>query len=749
MGSPRAEPDELPGCSTPQYVEIYKIFKENAVAPVPDAAKRVKEKTLITLEAALLHFQVDNHPPIRYTSLSETTTKRQREGTMGKGERRVTQKEFNDLFLPVQWTSDKKNPGAIDKNEIWVHPSLLAINAYRSKIGQEPIDVFHLAQDAIAYLSLPEDKRVKHPLLTKDIESRMRMRFEFDLGKMEKGPYKEAVKELVKAAALADLYYNLQRDPEYVDHLSQILASDDVLRIRHFWQNGGPKCVSMKDEECTSLPGVKMDTNGVWWPEGWVTDDLVFLRKKYDWKGNELLKKKVLTPGSCIVECDSKAADAFQYKDKWYRPVSINEFKAISTVAGMIATHLERAADVLAKDDPAYSNFLRKNASHIKDGPLFGSYELDKMWVKTTNKKLITNFGNFESYEVFGPTFGVKALMEGVIAYRNPDFQAFIDGAASSLGYTDGRMWKLWEDKDEEFPVAKVNTKAPEALVADIILNTGAANAPGYVGGGFLLPNYDNYENDVPQEEQETKMVYFIPIIAARIKRQGLPIAKLAFDEKATKELGDVVENIPAMITFVQVHEMNHKRAFLDTDKVFSKRLNREVVPSHVYGEALSKSIEEAKGDFLGLFDLDGFTNPKLYKKGHGLITREEKFKAYHAHMGNLLRDLNLGVEDEHGRGGIMEFYLLAKHGVLTYSEAKKKYDVDYNKLEAKIPDLVKELMDVYASFDKKTMEEFDRTAQDFLAASPMAGFIAEANKSGMAEDNLPYYQVNGDLGSF
>jgi len=667
---------------------------------------------------------------------------------MVDGSKTLRQK-FNELYLPVQWLSDVKNPGKLDGNELWVHPILKAYNAYCEKQGLPTVDPEKIAKDALTHLRLPESQRIKHPLLTKDLASRRMMPLQFDLASVPAGPKKEAMKELIKVVALSDLYHKIAMDPNFAHQMQSLVRHieknpEDLLRLQHFWFSGGSKCISNKDEKCSSLDGLSVprDTNGVWWPGGLTKADSDYLFKEYKWSSDEL-KQKVFTPGSRIVSCEEGAANAFEYKGKWYRPVSINTSPEIKMVSGMMADHLKKAGDILKDSDPGLSSLLKKRATNIRTAPLFGDPSLDAMWATLKNKDLLTSFGSVENYAVLGTPFGVKAAMQGILGYVNPRFQVFVGGIENQMHEGDDRLWALWDtSKGEKFPVEKKHTLMPEVAVVDIIFNGGAFNYPGYIPGGFNQPNYDNYVSDLPKEQQKHKLIYFGPVIAARIQNQGLPVAKQAFDGNAVGNLEQVIADIPSIITFVQAHEVNHSRAILSSDKVYIERLKKKISLNDLYGHHLGASMEEGKADLLGLFDL------ALYEKS-GLITAAQKEMAAWAHFGNLLRDLNLGKEDEHGRGGIQEFYLFCKHGIVTLDDKTQKYSIDMNKMHAKIGDVVKEYLDIYMSFDKVKAEAFDKEAQVFFEASPMYKAIQEVQAAGLPGDNVPYYIVKGDLDAF
>lgn len=656
---------------------------------------------------------------------------------------RVTPRDFNDLYLPIQWISDTKNPGVLGRDEMWVEPELKAINAYLRETGKPEIDPQEFVKIGVGFLRNGKSRPKNHALLLQDIASRKRIRLEFDIEKMPDGPYKDATRELVKAAALAQVYFNFQKDPYYVEHLRHVLDTKDFVRLRHFWQSKGPRCVSNKDVSCTSLvPGVTMDPNGTWWPNEFAQADVEFLTNQFKWPSDSF-KKAVFTPNSRIAPAPIPSPETFTYKGKHYKVDSINTDPHINIVAGMMAKHLRAASGLLEKTSPFFAKLLEANADHIEKGPVFGNFEFDKMWVDTSDPNLTTSFASIEGTTLLGSDVGMKAAMQAVVAYTDPSFQNYASRALQLMGEASARLYAIWEGANERYPITKTTPQPPKAIVANIILNTGIMNDPEYVAGGFNQPNYDNYEVDPPKEDQKSKLIYFGPILAARIANQGVPVARAAFGDAVAAEFDDIATNVPSSIVFVQAHEIAHSLAALDTDEVEIPGQNKKVKAVDVYGRELSASFEEMKADLAGLFTL------RLYEE-RGLIDRKTRINAYKSQIGNMLRNLNIGDKQAHGRGAIMTFMLFEKYGVFAFDPKLGKYRMDLEKLEREIPYIVKDALNLYYCFDKTRVQQYYEAAKKHVyETSPMAGFIDKVRKAGLPEDNVPYYVVKGELGEF
>lgn len=664
--------------------------------------------------------------------------------------------DFNNLYLPIYWPKDDNEPGILNEDERYVHPTLMAINAYRKELGLPQVDIDKLTQDALAYIKSGASKEIRHPLLTQDINARNRIPYEFDLNSIPSEAHKKAVAELVKAAAFAELYYNLQKDPNYLEQFDAVLATGDIERLRHFWQKDGAKCLSVKDENCSSVAGldVKTDPNGIWWPDEFTQEDISSLLGRndeengikvepYKWS-NDQLQRKVITPGSIVVACNESDDDSFKFKEKWYRPMPITGNERMQILSNMMAKHIFAAAGFLKEVNPQYSRMLEERASYFRNTPIFDDDRLDRLWVNTDDPEIFTSFGSTESYTVLGSPDGTKAVMQSCIAYTEPQLQSFIDGATKLIKASDEAVWKLWENDGKEYPLSRNYTTPPKANVVKIIFNGGAMNSPGYTAGGFVQPNYVKASHDLRPEEKPTRTVSFGPLIAARIKNQGLPVARAAFSAKVIEGLEASVNDIPAILKFVYGHEKGHRRIPNSEIKTFVPQLNKELSVVDICGDFLALALEEATCDTLSLFDLHLYVENK-----NSLINENEKNAAVFAYFGNLLRDLNLGKESEHGLGGIISFYLLSKNDVITYDKTSGKYDFNLDMLREKIGSILKEIVTVYLSYDKDFINSVRNAAIDFFEKSPMASYIAQVQKTGLPGDNLPYYIVHGELGEY
>lgn len=672
-------------------------------------------------------------------------------------------KRFNELYLPIQWTSDTKNIGVMDADEMWVHPTLQALNAFCGTAGSGcvPVDAGKLADAAIKYLQLPEDQRIKHPLLEKDLASRNRINFKFDLNSIPEGPKRTAITELVKAAALADLYFGLQMDPNYAaqygDLVDRIVKNPaDMMRLKHFAAFGmfkGSECLTVKDEKCSPFAGLDIptDVNGAHWPKGFTRADIDQLKGEpggehseakeaakpvvaYEWK-NQAVRRKVILPGSRIIECKKNDPDSFEYKGKWYRPVSINDELRIRIVANMMADALGKASEALKTEDPDLSKLLKMRSDDTRQGPIFASPELDKTWATLKTKEFFTAFGRIESYEEADSHFGVKAAMQAIVGYIDPDLQRVFSGIPTIWPDLDQRIWNLWENKGEKFPFEKRHDTPSLTNIVGLVMNGGAGNSPGYVMGGFNQPNGDGYEVDIPPDQQHHKLVLFGSVCAARVANQGLPVARMIGDEEMVKGLEKVIEEVTPVVIFAQAHEVSHGHTFRSSDEVDVPWLGKKTSLDTVYGEALGNAYEEAKGDMLAMFDIGGYAEK-------GLITEDQQETAIWGCLGNMLRNFVLGPENTHGRGAVMEFYLMNKHGAIKFDESSGRYHVDMERMKSVAGDMAKEFMDVYFTFDAVRASELDKKAAEFLANSPMGKTVARVKAAGLPGDNLPYYQV-------
>lgn len=684
---------------------------------------------------------------------------------------KFTPEQFNDLYLPIQW-SDKNGNGEIDKGEIWVHPELNTINFYLWTRGETPIDPSAFIDPAKKYLTTPESKRIGNPVLTKELHSVQRIRSPFDLGIVPEGVIRNTVNDLISFAGLAQLYFNLQKDPNYIEQLRAVLATGDILRIRLFFQDEGAMCINNK---CRIVPkGVPVDSNGIAWPDSWTKRDVDYLKTRYKWPEDERLKRRVFSPRSMIVECEKDEPDAFKYRGKYYRPVPLNKDERIRQVASLMANTLLMASDNIKAVDPDYARMLEQKAEFLLDQPLdgedpvdfeqrwpegrlFGAADLHRQWVETDNRYITFAGDSVETYPELGSPLGFKSMMEGVVAFRDDKLQKFADATNKTLAKSDEKLWALWEEAGESFPIRRAYSNPPVINIADNIIAAGALSYAAYPAGGFSQPNWDDLETDPRQEEKINKTVIFANVTGARIANQGLAVAKEAFTEDLVTGLEAIAEDIPAIITDVQSHEQAHTQItdigndielcsmgddYLD---IKGDDFCDKTTLTTVYGEDLANAYSEMMRDAYGLL------NQQLWEE-EGIIDLEGRRGAQLVHFGNLFRNLYLGASNTHSSGSIVHFYYYVKHGVIKFDRSLNKYVLDQELLDRKIGVILKEIVDDFLSMDKERLTAVVDRAETLFKKGVL---IKDGNDKGekigipikkfvdrvkVPRDNLPYY---------
>lgn len=330
------------------------------------------------------------------------------------------QTAFNDLRLPVLWIKDEKNPGTLDKDEIYVHPSFVAVNAVLKAEGKPPIPVEQIIAAGLKFINTPEEQRVRHPLLTKDLATRAEPFMDFDIRSIGDRAVAAATRLSVEIAALGDVYHRTQVEPKYVEQLRAVVESGDAQRIHHYFLRGWIGCID-KDTaanplDCNPVPGGTRSTNGVWYPPDWTKEDIAHLQKEYVWK-SPALKRAVFSPHSRVVEVTGERAtqllpaDVFAYKGRTWHVLPLRSVERLRWIGNMMGTREELAAAVLQSSAAPFAAMLRSQSTYLRSDNLFGDLATDTEWVNVNHPSLTTVFARTETYGMFGSPFEDKATM--------------------------------------------------------------------------------------------------------------------------------------------------------------------------------------------------------------------------------------------------------------------------------------------------------------------------------------------------
>merc|ERR1711907_82159 len=110
-----------------------------------------------------------------------------------------------------------------------------------------------------------------------------------------------------------------------------------------------------------------------------------------------------------------------------------------------------------------------------------------------------------------------------------------------------------------------------------------------------------------------------------------------------------------------------------------------------------------------------------------GEIPAAEKPQLFSTYFTGLFRSMRFGTESAHGRGAKLQYGYLKQKGAFAWDEARQRYTVDYDRMEAGIRDLLNAQLMLQATGDYAgTKAFFDRYAMLDDAANSRFAAMAD-----------------------
>lgn len=660
------------------------------------------------------------------------------------------QTAFNNQRGPVLWGHEGHDLAVFTPDKAWVHPTLMAANTVLAAQGKPTIDPVGIANATMSYVNAPKAQRPWHPTLVEDLATRREPFATFDLATVADPAEQTALRELVAAAGFADLYYKVQVEPDFLPQLAAVVAMGDPVLLHHFWFRGHLGSIDPGNghHAFDFVPGGTRTVNGIWWPADWTAKDIAALRHPdFPWS-SDLVRRQVFSPHSRIVEVplltpierDSSpytcGLSCFDYNGRRYQVVSLNSDPTIRLIAEMMAEHIDRAADALLHSAADYAHMLREIAAGFRSDELFANFDRDMRWVHANHPRLSATFTRGENYAGYGDRFGVKSVMEAVVAYNDPAVAAVAGAVRELVPATHDRLVALWTTADEKPPFDLTTPPYPAIEALNPVFVGGCANSAVAVFGGSTLPNPHQYEKDIPPNKIGKRIVLLANIVRLRVANQGLPLARAVFDETTVQRMERALKNPLAAVLFPLAHEIAHNDGVkLDNDTIAAYGYDRPA------GEpiSLAQGMEEGKADLNGVFNL-----PFYFRTlGELLISSEDMHDAVYIYLGNLLRNLLIGPTNDHGVGAVYHWRRLQEAGVISFSGGA--YHFNLSSLLAGAGGLTKDYQDLMGSKDAARVQAWHREAMAMVGPdTPIGRGAARVKADGGPSMDRPYYVVMG-----
>ncbi len=365
-------------------------------------------------------------------------------------------------------------------------------------------------------------------------------------------------------------------------------------------------------------------------------------------------KKEELISTFTVVKRDSKN---WLYAVPFYKEYE-QEVRAISKI-------MTEASELTTNE--SLKKYLRLRAGALLNDKYFDS---DIAWLELSNHLVDAVVAPYETYDDM--LYGYKAGYEGVIMMTDIKATADIKTFDSYAAELENAL-----PVPDVYKKKNVGTHSPIGVYY-VLQYSGQANA-GIKSIAASLPN-----DEKVREQKGAKTIMFRNVIDAKFEKILKPIGNLLVDETQTKFI-----NRDSFFQHALLHELAHP---LGANYV----VRNNTATSETVRNALKdrySTIEEAKADILGLYNLQFFIGKKLIKP-------EEEMNAYVTHLASIFRTIRFGATEDHAKGCVIQLYYLMEKGGISYNEKTKKYSVNMEKFREAVKSLSTLLLTIEATGD-------------------------------------------------
>lgn len=342
---------------------------------------------------------------------------------------------------------------------------------------------------------------------------------------------------------------------------------------------------------------------------------------------------------------------------------------------------LEPAADLLRRASERTTNAsLKKFLAMRADAFLSDDYFDSELAWMDLDGTIEVAIGPYEVYT--DGLFGYKTAYEAFITVKDPAESAALD-----------KYKKYLRDMEANLPVPesyknfKRGFESPIAVVTQV--HGGGDNVPGVQTIAFNLPNDERV-----REQKGAKKVLLNNVMGAKFDRILAPMAgHVLVPEQASMLLQ---KYMGAETLF---HELSHSLG--------PGTITRNGAETTVNAELkeLYSATEEGKADVMGAWNI-------LYMMEKGELPAAEKQQFLATYFVGLFRAMRFGINEAHGRGAAFQYAYFRNAGAVSVDDASGKFRLDFDKLEAAIRDLTRDVVVLQGDGDYDKAKAFlDRWA--------------------------------------
>jgi hypothetical protein len=382
--------------------------------------------------------------------------------------------------------------------------------------------------------------------------------------------------------------------------------------------------------------------------------------------------KQAFESNFTVIKRDGKGLKAVPYSEE-YRDLLVPA-----------AEHLKKAAEYT--DNASLKKYLNSRADAFLSNDY---YQSDVDWVRLKDHDIEVVIGPYEVYE--DEMFGYKAAFESFVTRVDP---------AESKRLA--KVVEFLDDLEKNLPLeAKYrgvgrNLTSP-IVVAQEIYTAGDAKR-GVQTLAFNLPN-----DEKVRKEEGSKKVLLKNVQDAKFKKILRPIAGQVLDADDAKSV-----DFEAFFAHTLLHEVSHG---IGPGEIV-KNGRRTTVGKEL--KELYSTIEEAKADVLGAYNVVYLIDKGLYPKGFDKVV-------WPTYLAGIFRSVRFGIGEAHGGGNAIQFSYLADKGAIKYDDATGKFSIAKDKIASTMKDLARELLMIEAKGDyaaaKAFIEKYKKMPGDMKSA--------------------------------
>lgn len=336
---------------------------------------------------------------------------------------------------------------------------------------------------------------------------------------------------------------------------------------------------------------------------------------------------------------------------------------------------LKKASDLLIEAaelsvEPQLKHYLNLRAKALMSDNYTAS---DYAWMDMTDSGLDIIIGPIENYE--DALFNARAAFESYVLVKDKEWSRRLEKYVSMLPELQRGL-----PVDAAYKKEKPGTSS-QLAVFDVVYYAGDGNA----GGKTIAVNLPNDEEI--QQKKGTRRSQLKNAMRAKFDKIMVPIADELIDKDQQKYI-----SFDAFFANVMFHEVAHGLGIKST--INGKGYVRESLQEQY------SWLEEAKADILGLYMVSS-----LLKKGE---LKGDIKDYYTTFMAGILRSVRFGASEAHGKANMLSFNFFNSKGAFERSSTGI-YKVNFEKFEAAMNDLSREILTLQGNGDKAAVEKVQK----------------------------------------